>query len=311
MTKYKKRKFISGEFMHVYQRTVRGVNIFYDREDFLLFYTVFAVVAKLYDVAVVELCLMIDHVHILLSSHSLDDISAFVRHYTSLFVKEYNIGIGRHGQLFHKSFGSAPKKGSKKIRSAIVYVGNNPVEKSICKEAREYRWNFLAYISDKHPFSVHKPLNRCSEKLRRAVREVRKSNEAGHYLSYAQLRRLMDGLQKEDKERLTDHIINIYWPFDDKTLLSFYEDSEEMFHAMRSTSGAEHDIRETYYSGSDIIYRDMLRVVRTQCGIIPARLVTRIPSRQKLEVASVLRQTTLATPVQISKFLHMQIVRAE
>ena len=154
-------------------------------------------------------------------------------------------------------------------------------------------------------------MNRCSEKLRRAVHEVRKSNEAGHYLSYAQIRRLMDGLQKEDKERLTDHIINIYWPFDDKTLLSFYENSEEMFHAMKSTSGAEHDIRETHYSGSDTIYRDMLRVVRTQCGIIPARLVTRIPSRQKLEVASVLRQTTLATPVQISKFLHMQIGRAE
>ena len=114
--------------MHVYQRTVNGFNIFYEREDFLLFYTIFSIVAKQYALKVVELCLMIDHVHILLLSDSLEVISAFIRHYTSLFVKGYNVGVGRHGPLFHKSFGSAPKKGSKKIRSAIVYIGNNPVE---------------------------------------------------------------------------------------------------------------------------------------------------------------------------------------
>ena len=310
MTKYRKRKFISGEYMHVYQRTVNGFNIFYEREDFLLFYTIFSIVAKQYALKVVELCLMIDHVHILLLSDSLEVISAFIRHYTSLFVKEYNVGVGRHGPLFHKSFGSAPKKGSKKIRSAIVYIGNNPVEKSLCREAKEYRWNFLAYLLDRHPFSVQKPLSSCSERLRKAVHEVRRCHDVDHYLSYAQLRRLMNNLNNDEKEMLTDYIINIYWPFDNELLLSFYGSADEMLHAMRSTSGADYDIREKYYSGSDAIYHDMLNVASDQCGIVPARMITQLSDEQKMEVASILKKYTQSSHIQISKFLHMKIVRA-
>ena len=52
MKKYKKRKFIPGECLHIYQRTIGGVNVFYDREDFLVFFTVFSVISKLYSVTV-------------------------------------------------------------------------------------------------------------------------------------------------------------------------------------------------------------------------------------------------------------------
>ena len=151
--KYRKRKFFSGECIHIYQRTVSGFNIFYDREDFIVFFTIFSVISRLYDVCVLELCLMIDHIHVLLAADSLEQVSSFVRHYSSQYALEYNHSLGRHGSLFHKSFGSAPKKGGKKIRSTIVYIGNNPVEKKLCSNAPEYRWNFLAYISETNPFS--------------------------------------------------------------------------------------------------------------------------------------------------------------
>ena len=42
----KKRKFYTGEPQHIYQRTIDGFNIFYDIEDFLVFYTVFSISAK-------------------------------------------------------------------------------------------------------------------------------------------------------------------------------------------------------------------------------------------------------------------------
>ena len=37
---YRKRKFAPGECMHIYQRTINGYNIFYDLEDFIVFYTI-------------------------------------------------------------------------------------------------------------------------------------------------------------------------------------------------------------------------------------------------------------------------------
>ena len=132
--------------MHVYQRAVKGFNIFYDLEDYLVFYTIFATVARQYNVTLMELCIMIDHIHVLMSSMSLDEISRFVMHYTSMFVREYNSEVGRKGPLFHKSFGSAPKRGSKTIRTTIVYIGNNPVEKNLCTSPELYFWNFLEFF---------------------------------------------------------------------------------------------------------------------------------------------------------------------
>ena len=35
--KYKKRKFTPRECLHIYQRAINGFNIFYDREDALVF----------------------------------------------------------------------------------------------------------------------------------------------------------------------------------------------------------------------------------------------------------------------------------
>lgn len=303
---YKKRKFIPGECMHVYQRTINGFNIFYDREDFIVFYTIFSVVAKAYDIVVLEMCMMIDHVHMLLSSESMSEISDFVRHYTSLFVRVYNDAVSRKGPLFHKSFGSAPKKGSKKIRSTIVYIGNNPVEKTLCPTADKYRWNYLAYIGNANPFSEPKPLSSCSVRLRNAMKEVDKSVSSGRFLSYAQTRRMFGKLSDGEKEILTDHIIKAYGPFDEEVLLSFYDSKEDMLHAMKATAGSDYDIKEKYYSGSDMIYRDMMRVAMDYCGA-PVRTVTVMKPDLKFELAKLLQQRTNATMMQISKFLHLKL----
>ena len=168
---YKKRKFIPGECMHIYQREVKGYNIFYDLEDFLVFYMIFSTTARHYGVKVMMMCIMPNHVHSLLSSDSLKNISNFIMRYTSLFVREYNRDLGRKGQLFHKSFGSAPKKGGKSIRSTIVYIGNNPVEKALSSVAEGYKWNFLSYIKRKID-GVRMPVRYVSERLRYVFKVV-------------------------------------------------------------------------------------------------------------------------------------------
>ena len=216
--KYRKRKFVPGECMHIYQRAVKGFNIFYDLEDYLVFYTIFAVVAKVYDISVLELCIMSNHVHILLSSGKLKEISDFIMHYTSMFVREYNDDVGRRGPLFHKSYGSAPKKGSKSIRSAIVYIGNNPVEKDLCRYAEDYRWNFLRYMVSPHPFSVNVPARKRSRRLTRCMKYVSAVAQSGNYLNYRQLHNLFEGLSVEETEFMTDYIVMKYYPFDDSCL---------------------------------------------------------------------------------------------
>lgn len=297
---------MQGECMHIYQRSVKGFNLFYDQEDFIVFYTIVSVLSKVYNIALLEMCMMIDHVHLLVVSDSLEDISAFVRHYTSVFVMESNQDIGRTGQLFHKSFGSAPKKGSKKIRSAIVYVGNNPVEKKLCARAEEYRWNFLAYLKENCPFSRQIPYEERSRSLRRAIKEINGMKVSNRYLAYAQVRRLLGQLPKNEMDFLTDYIITRYYPFDKQSLISYYAGVEEMLYAMSSTAGSDYDIKEIYYSGSDSVYQDMIDVVRRDCQIIPVKSVVMLPIGQKLAVAELLRKKTNASKIQLTKFLHIE-----
>lgn len=82
-----KRKFQGEAVNHVYQRTLSGFNIFYDVEDYLVYYTIFCVMAEKYALVVYGLCLMIDHIHSLFVASSRKNLSKFVAH-------------GRRGPLF-------------------------------------------------------------------------------------------------------------------------------------------------------------------------------------------------------------------
>ena len=293
--------------MHVYQRSIGGVNVFYDDEDFIVFISIVSVLKKIYSITALEVCIMRNHVHLLIAADNLDDISAFVRHYTSLFVTESNRDIGRTGPLFHKSFGSAPKSGGKKIRSAIVYIGNNPVEKAMCREAGQYRWNLLSYLQSKTPFSIDVSFKNTSHRYQMAVAEVKDMIRGNRHLSYPQARRLLYSVPSNEKERLIDFIVSSYAVLDGEVLLSYYDSLDEMFHAMKSTSGSEYDIKELYDSGSDAVYDEMVRFVIEQLGIVPARSGIVMSIDRKFQIANALRKHTSATMTQISRFLHMDI----
>ena len=49
---FMRRKFVNNEVNHVYQRTLSGFNIFYEVEDYLVYYTIFSVMAVRYGVVV-------------------------------------------------------------------------------------------------------------------------------------------------------------------------------------------------------------------------------------------------------------------
>ena len=305
-TKDRKRRFINNECNHIYQRTVNGFLIFYDREDYLVSYMILSVMARKYNVTLLKICFMIDHIHLLIDAPSREIMAAFMRDYSSVLIHEYNISIGRSGQMLHKSYGSAPKKGNKKTRSTIIYIGNNPVEKKLCIRAEDYRWNFLKYFVDDCPFSVRISLSESSRPLRRCIKIVKSTSRSNVYLNYTILRDMFGTLSESEQEYLTDYIIMSYFPFDKDILLSYYEDWNQMIEAMHSTAGSEHDIKEVFSYGSDQIYYEMVRYIKDEKMICPVRSVTVLPFEQKMILFNELRIHTGAAPYEIKKFLHMK-----
>ena len=248
---------------------------------------------------------MINHIHILVDSDTCEQLADFIRDYTSLYVMEYNASIGRNGRLFHKSFGSAPKCGDKKMRSVIVYIGNNPVEKCLCRCAEDYRWNFLRYFVDDHPFSQNLTSKRRSRKLERCMKRVKAAAESGCYMNYIQLYDMFSSLSESEAEYLTDYIIVKYFPFDKERLLAYYDDWQQMIEAMHSSAGSEYDIAEKWYTKSDTIFSQMIACIKEKFHIYPVRKVVTLPYSQKKLVMDELRKSTSATLYEISKFLHL------
>ena len=115
---------------------------------------------------------------------------------------------------------------------------------------------------------------------------------------------MFDQLSESEKEYLTDYIIKSYSLIDADRLWTYYEDWDQMVTAMHSTTGSEHDIKEAYSKGSDMIYHDMIRYL-TARGFKPVRNVITLPFDQKIQLAHDLRLHTGAAPHEIKKLLHI------
>lgn len=297
----KRRKFLCREFHHVYQRTLNGFNIFYDLEDYLVYYTIFSVMARKYGIDVMGLCLMIDHIHSLIASDDKKIFSRFLSSVTIQFMKEYNTAYGRSGPMFER-FGSAPKKGLKLLRTAIAYLYNNPVEKHLCKQAQCYRWNFLPYYPGRTPRIL---LNTASRPLRRAFKEIDFTFASGRYLRYAQLYRLLNSVVAQDKDILTDYIIVKYSVIRYDMLADCYGGYENMLMAINSNTGSEYEISEAKDVRSDVGFRELYRYIHSK-GFQRAGDVMTLPISEKMALANEMMYRTSADRRQICKYLHLE-----
>mgnify|MGYP002624141646 CR=1 FL=1 len=305
--KGRKRVFKVGALHHIYQRTIDGYLIFYDKRDFLVFFTLFCTVARKYNITVLGICLMYDHIHVLVKASCKADFSAFVREYTCGFSRRRNIRYQRKGDFFRHRFGSAPKVDEKKSRTAIAYLYNNPVEKKLCGKAEEFQWNFLDYSQSCHPFSEPLRWGTACRPLRRAMVEVHSLRLSDVPLSYEFIERIIQKLSAREVLQLTDYIIVQYNCVDYKELSAYYADFEALLTAIHSNTGSEYQIREVVTPDSDRIFQQMSKTIRKMTPYRKMEDVLSLPDVEKRRLAWILTAETGASPRQISKFLQVNL----
>lgn len=294
---------------HVYQRTVDGVQLFYTTNDCLVFFSILSVCARSSNVFILELCLMHNHIHILMATETFEEQSSFIQRMTSWYVRAYNIEHGRKGHLLKKNFGSAPKWGDKKQRSAAIYVGNNPVEKGFCRNAGEYRWNFLSYAKSDHPFSEPIISTKASARLKTYIKIIDNRIILNLPLTYSMLTNFRKRLTDKEFEQLVDHTIAGYLPFAYDDLTSLFKSFDDMIMAMRSTTGDEFEIKEERDDFSLISFMEMMKYMQSRYSEEFVAKMISLPLEDKFTIASELRTNTSASPYQICKFLHLPIAK--
>ena len=297
----KKRRFKTEGYEHIYCRSANKAILFFDDIDRLAYYTAFSSRARKTGVVVLGLSIMFDHVHHLSAFTTADGMSSFMRDHLSFFALEYNEDMGKHGPVFEKAYGNAPKCGDKKIRTAIAYVANNHTEKKLCARVEECRWNFVAYLGSDYPYSERIQLDKASRKLRRSIAAVRSCDGP---IGYRRLRNMFDGLNEKEKEQLTDFIITHYYPIDREAVLSFYGgDYQTMLTALNSNTGNEYDIQEDFDPDSHQIYTKMIDICKRSSYEHNLKRMQVATHTQKRFIADTLQKLTGATARQLQKFL--------
>ena len=247
-----------GAVGHIYQRARSGFVVFYSVKDSLVFFTIFSLTATKYKIRVLGLCLMYNHIHVLIEAENHEIVARFVQEFSSKFSKAYNARHTLKGRLF-TTFGLSNKRGDKQIRTSLAYLYNNPVEDRICKRAEEWNWSFLAYADSDHPYSEKLVLREASVGMRKAARTVMTLHAHQRPLTYEVLDNLFKPLNINEKMQLIDFIVLEYSVIDFKKAISYYGSYRNMLTAFSSNTGSEYDIREPHDPYSGAAYRNMSR----------------------------------------------------
>lgn len=309
----RKRKFVRNSPNHVYQRFRDDSMIFYSLEDCLVYFTLFCVEARVHHIRVLGLCLMFDHLHQLVQTPIKENLSDFEKELTVAYSFEYLSDLysdcgdrPSKGGLFKVPYGSAPKVGSKNVRTSIAYLYNNPVEKKLSGKAEEWKWNFLAYSASDHPFSDKLTVKNASAGLRRSIKEVNWCLSQGFHLRHAQLRRLFAPLEEKECNQLRDYIISKYNVIDYDYLMSYYGNYETALLAFDSNTGSERELNEEWHPNPDIAYAQMIKYVTNQKIVVKAKDVRLLPEEKRSRLKSELLRATSADDLQASRFLGLE-----
>jgi len=255
---------------------------------------------------------MPDHVHSAVTARSRTLLSDFTGEWTRNFSREHNRVCHLTGPLFEHPFGSAPKYGSKKARTLLIYIGNNPVERQLTSQAEGYRWTFIAYAFSDHPYSEKLVVRESRWCLQKAVKEISACRKAEKPLKYEQLDRLFKPLTQKETLQLEDYIISQYNAIDYPEVLRYFDNSyENLLMSLHSVTGSEYDLNESFLGKTDKPYSQMSKILMEELHFQDIHEFLPFDIDRKWELFGLLRKQTDAMGEQIAKYLHLQLGKAD
>ena len=306
----KRRKFYRNTLTHCFQRTADGGVLFYTYGDHLVYFTHYCTLARKYRIRVLAMCQMPDHIHDSVLTDRQENLERFKCEMNATFSRKHHEWFHQAGAVFESPYGSAPKFDDKKVRTNLIYVANNPVERKLVTRAEEYRWNYLAYATSDHPFSEKLVIRKARWPLQKAIREVKVQFKAGRPMNYAQLERLFLPLDRKERLQLTDYIVSTYNVIDYQGAIRYFGSYENLLTAAHSTTGSEYDLNEQFVGKSDVCYNKMSLSLLQEGKLKDIHDLLTLSVDERYELYLFLRRTMDALPEQIAKFLHVSIKKA-
>ena len=134
------RIVVPGIPHHVTQRSNKGNDIFFTREDRLFFLEQLKKYAELTGLEVVSYCLMTNHTHLIVIPREKDSLARAFKPLHLIFSQRHNNQTLAKGLNWQGRFYSSPMDEPHAYR-AIQYVILNPLRAGICNRIEDYEWS--------------------------------------------------------------------------------------------------------------------------------------------------------------------------
>lgn len=159
------RNCINTTFFHIMVQGLNKEYIFNQNNDKAQYLKLINIIRVEFRVDIIAYCIMDNHVHILVQTDTIEQLSKFMHKINTLYAKYYNNENNRVGYVFRDRYKSQEIYSEKQLRACVNYIHNNPIKAKICKFPYEYKYS-----------SYNKYMQNI-EIFERNIREATKNNQ--------------------------------------------------------------------------------------------------------------------------------------
>lgn len=154
----KPRSEIMSQISHI---VVKGINheYIFEKEIYMKkFRDILKSKLKDSNVKILSYCIMDNHVHLVLYSKLIQNISKYMQRVNTSYSNYYNKMNNRTGYVYKNRFYSQPILSEKQLYRCINYIHNNPVKAEICDNSEEYKYSSAYEIWNNKSVLINKKI---------------------------------------------------------------------------------------------------------------------------------------------------------
>lgn len=135
------RNNLESNIFHIMSQGINQEYIFDKEQDKRKYRKLIFLYNKKFKVEIIAYCIMGNHVHLLIESNKVENMSKFMHQINMEYALYYNKNRNRVGYVFRSRYKSEPINTEKYLINCIHYIHNNPIKAHICKEKSKYLYS--------------------------------------------------------------------------------------------------------------------------------------------------------------------------
>lgn len=140
-----KRKNLNSNIFHIMSQGINKEYIFEKEQDKRKYRKLIFLYNDEFNIEIIAYCIMGNHVHLLIKSDRIENMSNFMHQINMQYALYYNKNRNRVGYVFRGRYKSEQISTEKYLINCIHYIHNNPIKAHICREKLEYLYSSYNY----------------------------------------------------------------------------------------------------------------------------------------------------------------------